>query len=95
MTKWNFNRPTEEGNYYCLLIREEWYDGKPTGRTVAWCEARHFGRCHSWKMDGEPDTGLVWEEQTGSYQGEKVHAWTELPPLPECDLDLPAGVVWE
>lgn len=39
-------------------------------------------------MIDQPDIGLVWTEQTGSFPNEQVYAWleiskTELPKLPE------------
>ena len=80
-------RPTEAGEYFVYLEFEEYKNGQPTGRKEREIDIRHFGTCYSWKMDGEPDEGLVWEEQTGSSMGEKVLAWMKMPKEP--DIEIP------
>lgn len=80
-------RPAEVGNYFVYLEYEEYKNGEPTGDKCREIDIRHFGTCYSWKMDGEPDEGLVWEEQTGSAYGEHVLAWMEMPKEP--DIDIP------
>lgn len=84
-------RPTESGEYFVYLEYEEYKNGQPTGRKAREIDIRHFGTCYSWKMDGEPDEGLVWEEQTGSYLGEHVLAWMKMPKEP--DIDIPDNTV--
>lgn len=95
-------RPDKEGVYWCVLIYDEYRDSKPTGRKCAALESRWFGEAaddveRSWVMDDEPETGLVWTEETGSWAHEKVWAWK--PTLKDepviKDVKLPDGVVWE
>jgi hypothetical protein len=91
--EWNSanKRPTEEGEYFVYLEYDEYNNGNPTGRKTREIDIRHFGTCYSWKMDGEPDEGLVWEEQTGSAVGEYVLAWMKMPKEP--DIDIPDDIV--
>lgn len=92
-------RPTEEGVYWCVLLHDEYKDYKPTGRKLADIETRCFGVVdgvdRSWVMDGEPETGLVWKEETGSWTGEKVWMWKPMldDDLSE-DVKLPDGYEW-
>ena len=92
--KWNYvkdGNPTKEGVYWVCLLFPEYNDG-PTGRTAAEINTRWFGTGEGWRMEGEPETGLAWHEETGSYYHEKVYAWAEHeePPFPDV---LPDGVV--
>ncbi|MCR5704225.1 MAG: hypothetical protein K6G85_06345 [Eubacterium sp.] len=71
--------PKEMGTYYCLVVAPSEYNGK----TIPYYEydTRWFGEgetAQAWKMEGQPDSGLVWTEQTGSMQGEQVYAWRKL-----------------
>ena len=80
--------PKEMGTYYCLVVAPSEYNGK----TIPYYEydLRWFGEgetAQAWKMDGQPDSGLVWTEQTGSMQGEQVYAWRELPDISNCLVD--------
>lgn len=80
--------PKEIGTYYCLVVAPSEYNGK----TIPYYEydLRWFGKgetAQAWKMDGQPDSGLVWTEQTGSMQGEQVYAWRELPDTSNCLVD--------
>ena len=80
--------PKEMGTYYCLVVAPSKYNGK----TIPYYEydLRWFGEgetAQAWKMDGQPDSGLVWTEQTGSMQGEQVYAWRELPDISNCLVD--------
>ena len=45
-----------------------------------------------WLLCGEPWTPdtMVWTEQTGSYEGERVWAWADIDDKP--DMPLPEGV---
>ncbi|MDO5146931.1 MAG: hypothetical protein Q4D60_07995 [Eubacteriales bacterium] len=99
---WNYvekdGNPKEPGVYWVTLIYPEWKDGKPTGRTVAEVSSRYYADLdknpdiRNWVMDGEPDTGLAWTEETGSVKGEKVYAWM---PMEEIEIaDLPENVIW-
>lgn len=46
-----------------------------------------------WIMTGEPETGLAWTEETGSWAGEQVYAWA---PLDDIGLpELPEGCSWQ
>lgn len=80
--------PKEMGTYYCLIVAPSEYNGK----TIPYYEydTRWFGEgetAQAWKMDGQPDSGLVWTEQTGSMEGEQVYAWRELPDTETCLID--------
>ena len=80
--------PKEMGTYYCLIVAPTEYNGK----TIPHYEydSRWFGEgetAQNWKMDGQPDSGLVWTEQTGSMEGEQVYAWRELPDTETCVID--------
>ena len=71
--------------------RFEWGE---TEKVIAEVETRYFG-CEpndAWVMRGEPWTPdtMVWTEQTGSYEGERVWAWAEMDDKP--DMPLPEGV---
>lgn len=89
--------PPEEGVYWTTLIYDEYRNGKPTGRKVASVNSRYFGditndkQLAGWKMDGEPDTGLVWTMESGSAMSERVWAWM---PMEEIEIaELPDGVI--
>ena len=102
--EWHYSdkeRPTREGVYWCVLIHDEYMDSKPTGRKLAELETRWYGTVEddvsrSWVMDGEPETGLVWTEETGSWMHERVYAWK--PTLKDDpsvrEIKLPDGVEW-
>lgn len=80
--------PKEMGTYYCLVVAPLEYNGK----TIPHYEydTRWLGEgetAQGWKMDGQPDSGLVWTEQTGSMEGEQVYAWRELPDTETCLID--------
>lgn len=80
--------PDTEGLYDVVLIVSE---GKLAVR-----ETRYFGDAaeyHGWIMDDQPEEGLVWTEETGSYPGERVYAW--LPAREYPDIELPEGVEWD
>ena len=73
-------------------------DGKPTGKQLATRDSRWFGDaakagCGEWAMKDQPDYGLVWTEETGSYSNERVYAW--LPQRDYPGIDLPEGVQWD
>lgn len=103
-SKWIYSadgRPDKEGIYWCVLLYDEWEDGKRTGRKRATVDTRYFGDiaddvARTWVMDNEPETGLVWTEETGSYDHEQVWAWRPtLMDDPLCkDIKLPYGVEW-
>ena len=81
--------PEKEGVYWVVLLYENF------GKTIAEVDTRYFGEAEKnegWIMEGQPDTGLVWTEETGSYEGERVWAWAEIgrPQFPE---RLPENVV--
>lgn len=87
---WRYDRPTVESEYLCILIFPEFKDGEKTGKTQAAIGVRWFGDDQDWAMDDEPEEGLVWTSQTGSFGEEKVFAWRELPAIDK----LPEGVEW-
>lgn len=99
--KWHYcdekGNPPKGGIYWVTLIYPEIRDGKETGRTVAEVDTRCYADIdknpdlRNWVMEGEPEHGLVWTEQTGSSEHERVWAWAELDgtPFPE---RLPEGV---
>lgn len=91
-TEWKYvekdGNPKEMGTYYCLVVAPSEYNGK----TIPYYEydQRWFGEgetAQAWKMEGQPDSGLVWTEQTGSMEGEQVYAWRELPDASNCLVD--------
>lgn len=91
-TEWKYvekdGNPKEMGTYYCLVVGSLLYNGK----TIPHYEydTRWFGEgetAQAWKMDGQPDSGLVWTEQSGSMEGEQVYAWRELPDTEPCVID--------
>jgi len=80
--------PKEMGTYYCLVVAPS----ENNGKTIPYYEydTRWLGEgetAQAWKMDGQPDSGLVWTEQTGSMLGEQVYAWRELPDTQNCLVD--------
>lgn len=80
--------PKEMGTYYCLVVAPTEYNGKKIPHYEY--DQRWFGEgetAQAWKMDGQPDSGLVWTEQTGSMEGEQVYAWRELPDASNCLVD--------
>ena len=88
--------PKEPGEYPCVLIFDEWYNGEPTGRKLATIDDRYFGeaeRFSGWIMKDQPKKGLVWTEQTGSWPNERVYAW--MPFAEYKRIPLPDGVTWE
>ena len=104
-SKWTYSadgRPDKEGIYWCILLYDEWEDGKRTGRKRAAVDTRYFGDiaddvARTWVMDNEPETGLVWTEETGSYDHEQVWAWRPTlkdDPIYKEDINLPYGVEW-
>jgi len=104
--KWNYvdkdGNPKEAGVYHVTLLYPEldlvegryW---KPTGKMLVTIDDRFFADLTRrpdlayWKMCGQPDSGLVWTTECGSYANETVWAWAEIEeqPFPE---RLPAGV---
>ena len=75
--------PEEMGTYYCLLVSPQELEN---GDVIPHYEfdERWFGDAQSpvaagWIMCGQPDHGLVWTEQCGSRENERVYAWKELP----------------
>lgn len=70
------------------------FDWGETDKVIAEVETRFFGYepDDAWVMRGEPWTPdtMVWTEQTGSYEGERVWAWAEMDDRP--DMPLPNGV---
>lgn len=99
--KWKYiekdGNPTEAGVYLVTLIYPEWKDGKKTGRRFAETDFRYLANLDerpdvkSWALDGQPEHGLAWLEQCGSYSGEQVYAWMLAPKI----ADLPEGVLLE
>ena len=96
--KWHYidteGNPQKAGVYWTALIFPEIRDGKDTGRTMVNVETRYFGdamESKGWIMQDQPEEGLVWTEQSFSWDREKVWAWAELSetPFPE---RIPDGV---
>lgn len=92
--------PDAEGMYHVILIYSGWDSEKrePNGELYATREARWFGDAvkagfENWVMRDQPDHGLVWTEETGSYPNERVYAW--LPRRDYPDIELPEGVKWD
>ena len=88
--------PKEAGQYWVTLIDPEWKDGKKTGKMLAEVDSRYYSNLDEepdlkgWRMDGEPETGYAWTQETGSIMGERVHAWM---PIEDIEIaDLPEGV---
>ena len=99
--KWRYvskdGNPEKEGEYLVVLVYDEWRDNKPTGRHLATIDSRFFGDAEArgleiWAMNGQPDCGLVWMEETGSGLNERVLCWL---PYDSSDVELPEGVIWE
>ena len=103
--KWHYvdeeGNPKKSGVYWVTLIYpeqkkvdEEGNEWKATGKTLVDVDTRYLGEATKdnleWKMQGQPDNGLIWTQETGSYEGETVWAWAEMEetPLPE---RLPEG----
>lgn len=91
-TEWKYvekdGNPKEIGSYYCLIVAPSEYNGKTIPHyeyDIRWLGEGETAQ--AWKMDGQPDSGLVWTEQTGSMEGEQVYAWRELPDIGECVID--------
>jgi len=100
MADWNIvakdGNPEKSGIYLCVLIHPIWDGDTDTGVRKAEVSSRYFGdakKYSGWVMDDQPDTGLVWTEQSGSILGESVYAWMKRP-KPEVP-ELPDGVIWE
>lgn len=97
--------PTKVGVYDVVLIYDqvervdEGYDRDsliPTGKQFAVRESRYFAdatHAPGWIMKDQPDHGLVWFQESGSYVNETVYAWMPLREYP--DIELPEGVEWE
>ena len=82
--------PDRKGTYEVLLIYE--LDGKKLAET----NIRDFGQAEEaagWIMADQPREGLVWEEQSGSIDGESVYAWIPMHEFPTDEL--PEGVEWD
>ncbi len=95
MEHWKYvkkdGNPKKEGLYWVTLIYPVWKD--QTKKYVATVGTRYFGDAKanaSWKMEDQPDEGLVWTEECGSNEGEYVHAWMPIEEVPMADL--PDGV---
>jgi len=95
--KWNYvekdGNPKEAGIYLVIIIYPEHFYGTDTGRKIAEVGTREFADAKKygsvWRMDDQPETGLVWMEETGSVSGEYVYAWAPV----ELTKDmLPEGV---
>ncbi len=85
--------PKVEGIYNVVLLFPRNTDDKDSEK-AAILTTRYFGDAadyKSWVMKDQPDTGLVWTEESGSYLNESVYAWMEMEDLtfPE----LPEGVI--
>ena len=82
--------PISAGVYVVTLTCEGWDPekqkpngiiGEPYISTREYCDAEKAG---SWKMNDQPDDGLVWTEESGSGPNERVTAWMPVPgPMPE------------
>ena len=95
--------PAVAGTYWVTLLYDECYtegdsqEIKFTGKKYAAVETRYVGDITNdpvlagWAMAGEPNTGLVWTEETGSHFGEKVWAWIPIGAV--SIADLPEGYV--
>ncbi len=95
--------PAEAGMYWVTLLYDECYtegdsqEVKFTGKKYAAVETRYFGditndpELAGWAMAGEPNTGLVWTEETGSHFGEK--GWARMPIGAVSIAELPEGYV--
>ena len=89
--------PEEPGVYWTTLIYDECKDNEFTGRKCATVESRMFADLDkepflaAWIMNGQPETGLAWTQESGSWYNEEVWAWK---PVEEIEMaDLPSGVV--
>lgn len=97
--KWHIvaeeGNPKNTGVYLVVLIYNEWNCGITKQKNVT-VDTRWFGNIEDscdWAMNDQPDTGLVWTEQTGSLPNESVYAWLEIP---ESELPrLPEGLKYK
>lgn len=84
--------PEKSGTYMTVLIHEE------NGQRYAVVETRYYANLDEepdlkgWAMTGQPDHGLAWLEETGSYKDEAVYAWRELAPI--ATPPIPGDVIW-
>lgn len=88
--------PEKAGVYPCIVIYPVWNGEQDTGIRRATLTSRFFGdaeKYSGWIMSDQPETGLVWTEESGSVLDERVYAWREME-LPK-DLELPEGVEWD
>ena len=100
--KWNYvdtdGNPQKEGVYWATIIYHGWDREKqePNDDKYVMIDTRYFCNAKEkeidgWKMDDQPDSGLVWTEETGSMPSESVWAWAEMEETPFPDR-LPEGV---
>jgi hypothetical protein len=84
--------PTKPGTYLCIVIHS--YRGCKYAvlQTRYYADLAEEPDMRGWAMTGQPSEGMVWCEETGSYPGETVYAWQDLPTVEE--PNLPAGVCW-
>lgn len=87
---WRYDRPKEEGYYYCTLL------AKTSNKNIAYGDKRAFRIVDSiskdYRMVGEPETGLGWIRDADGLKNEKVIAWSENETEGVCDK-LPEGTV--
>lgn len=82
--------PDREGEYIVVLIFPCYDENNVPGK-AAIIDSRYFGDAeefNGWIMKDQPNSGLVWTEETGSFDHETVYAWMEqeqlsFPELPE------------
>ena len=87
---WRYDRPSKEGYHYCTLM------AKTGDKTVVYGDKRDFRTVDtlfdSYRMFGEPLTGLGWVKDADGYKNEKVIAWSENETNGVCDK-LPKGAI--
>lgn len=86
--------PEKTGIYLTVLLYPEHDVENETRRMLATVDTRWFGARDSWAMEGQPEEGFVWSEESGSSWHERVYAWAELVEIGET-VRLPDGVDWE
>ena len=96
--------PDKKGLYLTTVIHPEVKrigkgyseeDFEKTGTIFADVETRAFEKVveenKQWIMENQPNEGLVWMEESGSYMHEYVYAWQELDDINT--VTLPEGVI--
>jgi len=90
--------PEKAGIYYVIVIYSGWDEEKqqPTDERFAEIDTRLFDEYDpegGWVMQGQPNEGLVWYDETGIRPNEYVYAWLPIE-VGRAQVELPNGVKW-